>query len=323
MLYNTLRQLEYIVAIADAGSLTDAARTLNVSQPALSVAISQVEQRQGRALFLRRKGAPILPSSFGQAFIHDARALLEDAHRLETPEIQSRRHLTRVTLGVYDDLAPTYLAPIMRHLHQHFPDVAITPQVDGFEALAHGMIEGHIHLSITYDLGLDASFEKRLLRHVVPHAFVAPDDRLANTSTTTFADLAHKPLILFNQGLSIRHMLAHFRTLGFHPRIAHRAPSLEVMRSLAANGEGVGISYTKPPNNISYDGKPLCAIPILDAAAREPIVLAYVDQNQTIAPLPDITRAILDMLDQSGQNTKIAGIDTATTSISNGNPMRQ
>ena len=49
MLYISLRQYEYIVAVAEAGSLTRAAEHLNVSQPSLSVAITRVEERLGPA----------------------------------------------------------------------------------------------------------------------------------------------------------------------------------------------------------------------------------------------------------------------------------
>ena len=52
MLYISLRQYEYIVAVAEAGSLTRAAEHLNVSQPSLSVAITRVEERLGALLFL-------------------------------------------------------------------------------------------------------------------------------------------------------------------------------------------------------------------------------------------------------------------------------
>ena len=52
MLYITLRQLEYVVAVARAGSLSEAAKTLGVSQPSLSVAITQVEDRLGLKLFI-------------------------------------------------------------------------------------------------------------------------------------------------------------------------------------------------------------------------------------------------------------------------------
>lgn len=294
MLYITLRQLEYVVAIAHAGSITEAARTLNVSQPALSVAISRIEQRQGQKLFIRRKGAPVSLTSFGQAFVVDAEALLTDAARLEDPEKQARRQLDRIVLGCYEDIAPIYLAPTLRRLRQNFPHVEFIPRIAGFEALANGMLEGEINLSITYDLGLDANFIKQLLANIAPHAFFPPGDPLSEIPELKLQDLADRPLILFDQGLSIKHMIGLFRGRNLLPRIAYRVTSLEIMRSLAANGEGIGISYTKPPTNISYDGKPVCTMQINDPEALEPVILAYSAPNPPMQPLPDILARIVE-----------------------------
>ncbi len=139
-------------------------------------------------------------STFGQAFVVDAEALLADAARLEDPKAQASRRLPRIVLGCYDDIAPTFLAPIISHLRRNFPDVEFSSHIAGFEALARGMLDGQINLSITYDLGLDASFRKMLLARVMPHAFYQPDDRLSQIEKLMLSDLADRPLILCDQG---------------------------------------------------------------------------------------------------------------------------
>lgn len=291
MLYLSLRQLEYVVAVAHAGSLTVAAQQLNVSQPALSVAVTQVETHLGRKLFLRRKGAPVTLTGFGRLFLADAEALLADAARLENPATLGRRRLDRITLGIFEDIAPLYLAPLLRFLRQKFPDVDIRPRVASFEVLAEAVLAGQIDLALTYDLGLDASFGRALYTRVSPQAWFSPDDALAAKSELRLADLAERPLILSDQGLSIRHMLGLFRSVGLSPVVAHRAASIEVLRSLAANGEGIGVSYTNPASLLSYDGRPLSRAIITDPQAIEPIVLIHSGDQPN--PLPDIHAAIL------------------------------
>ena len=81
MLKLTLRQMEYVAAVAEAGSLSAAAQNLHVSQPALSVAISQVEAQIGLTLFIRRKGARIIPTRHAAPFVTQIRSLLETAAR--------------------------------------------------------------------------------------------------------------------------------------------------------------------------------------------------------------------------------------------------
>ena len=133
MLSITLRQLEYAVAVWRNQSVSQAAQTLNVSQPALSVALGQLEAQLGRALFLRRPGGPMLPTGFGRGFLEDAERQLAQLARLTAHGGQSR---TPVILGIFEDLAPIALAPLLRRLGLRAPDLQCQPKVEGFEGLA-------------------------------------------------------------------------------------------------------------------------------------------------------------------------------------------
>jgi DNA-binding transcriptional LysR family regulator len=274
MLYITLRQLEYAVATAKAGSLSRAAQELHISQPSLSVALTQIERRLGQRLFVRRKGGPLIVTPFAERYLAEAEALLAAARRLDDPSIDGPMAGRTITLGCFQDLAPRYLAPLLARLRLALPGVDLRWRIADFETLAKDMNEGRIDLSITYDLGLDASFERTRLGPAIPYAFTAADHGIAVLESVSLARLAEEELILFEEGLSVRHMLGLFRQVGTTPRVSHRVASLEVMRSLAANRMGVGISYTVPPVELSYDGAPIAAVPIADAIAREDIILA-------------------------------------------------
>lgn len=272
MLSVTLRQLEYAVATARDGGMGAAAERLHVSQPALSVALAQLEGQLGKQLFLRRPGEAIVPTPFGRAFLDDAERILADIARLTT---EGGGRARPVTLGCFEDLAPLMLGPILRRLGADRPDLTLTPRVGGFEALAEDLRRGRIDMAITYDLGLDDGFFRTELARLAPHAVLAADDPLAGLPALSLADLARRPLILADQGLSVGHMRALFGQHGLAPRIVQRAASLETMRSLAANGLGIGLSYTRPAPGLSYDGRPLVTRPLSDAGAGEPVVLVH------------------------------------------------
>ena len=71
----TLRQLQYLVAVADTGKFHEAARRLNVSQPSLSAQIAEAEQQLGAVLVERgRHGAFMTP--LGEEVVRRARAIL-------------------------------------------------------------------------------------------------------------------------------------------------------------------------------------------------------------------------------------------------------
>src|SRR5260221_14707573 len=74
-----LRQLRYVVAAADAGNVTEAARRLNVSQPSISSAIAEVERYIGEPLFIRRHARGVTLPLAGENIDNNARLLLKHA----------------------------------------------------------------------------------------------------------------------------------------------------------------------------------------------------------------------------------------------------
>ncbi|MCB2151467.1 MAG: hypothetical protein KDE06_10115, partial [Rhodobacteraceae bacterium] len=71
--------------------------------------------------------------------------------------------------------------------------------------------------------------------------------------------------------------------------------SLETMRSLAANGLGVGLSYTRPAPGLSYDGRPVVTRPVTGTGAGEPIVLvrlAAAPPAEAAARVAELVRTI-------------------------------
>jgi DNA-binding transcriptional LysR family regulator len=296
MLHVSLRQLEYVVGVAKAGGLSAASEQMGVSQPALSVAISQVEKRVGEALFIRRKGVAVVPTAFGRLFLRDAEALLADAERLEQPGALTRRTQDRVTLGILDELAPSWLAPIIVKIRSLFPETVFQAIPISFETLANALLTGKIDLGLTYDLGLDAMFERDLMVRVSPWAWISPGDELAKRRDVSLREIANRPLILSDQSLSVRHMLGLFKPLGVTPLVKHRAASIELLRSLAANGEGTGLSYTNPPGLLTYDNQPVVRVQISDPDAIEPIVLAHLGSQPE--PIASMRQAILKLAER-------------------------
>lgn len=272
MLYLTLRHYEYACAIAAEGSLSAAAARLNVSQPALSNALDRIDAQLGYPLFIRKRGAALAVTPQGRRFVDRAEALLARAAGLETGQ-DAQPSTTRLTLGCFSDLAPFLLAPALQHLRQAYPQVTVSYRAAAFEPLIAALLDGSIDIALTYDLGLDAGFARTTLFHQRPVAVLSRDHDLARHPDLSLHALSKHPLILSDEGLSAQHMLGLFRRHGLQPVVAHRTPSLEIMRSLAAHGEGAGISYATPFAPHSYDGQPLVAVPIRDPDAREPVIL--------------------------------------------------
>lgn len=289
MLYLTLRQYEYIVAVADTCSLTDAAIRLHVSQPSLSVAITRVEQQLGRSVFARRKGAPIKVTPFGYTVVAKARDLLHLAARIEQgPDVAPP-----FVLGCFEDIAPWHLAPALERLRIEFPAKKFKGREGRFTELAADLAEGRVDIAISYDIGLEGNFERRKIKSVAPVVFLATDHPLAGRPSVELEELVDHPMILSTEDLSEGFMRNLFEEMQLSPIVKERATSLEMMRSFAAHGLGLGISYSRPPSETSYDGKPLVTIPISTPRATTDIILAWSGLREPDAQFNEISNVLV------------------------------
>ena len=168
MLSLTLRQLEYATAVARHGGMTAAAQALNVSQPALSVALAQLETLLQRPLFLRRAGGRLTPTAFGRGWLELAEAQLTALTRLTDPNAAAED----IRFAVFEDLAPSCLAPILTYATKLAPHLRITPQVMDFESLSEALHKGKADLALTWDLGLKSGIARQSLAHISPHAIM-------------------------------------------------------------------------------------------------------------------------------------------------------
>lgn len=291
MLSLTLRQIEYAVAVARHGGMSAAAEALHVSQPALSVALRELEAGLGQPLFLRKPGGRLQPSPFGHRWLAAAERSLADVSRLADPAALGSETLR---LSLFEDLAASLLAPLLSQVAA-MPDIRLEPRLLGFEALAHALDEGRADLALTWDLGLDRSIARQTLARIPPHAVLAETHPLAHQPSLSLSDLSDQPLVLADQGLSVGHMRGLFARAGLQPEIAHRTATLDLMRSFAANGLGVGLSYTNPAARLSQDGRAFVTRPIHDAGAEALVLarLASTPETPAMAKLATLLPALI------------------------------
>ena len=290
----TLKQLRYAVAAADARNVTQAAQNLHVSQPSISVAIAQIEAHYGRKLFVRRKGEGVVPTSFGNMFVRQARSLLEQAAGLHALGRSAKALTGEVTLGCFTDLAPYHVPRLLGEFRKAIPTVSVEFRDAGFDELATHLSKGSIDLALTYDLGLGPDIARQTLVELSPYAMLPANHVLARRPSVSLTELTKFPLILTDQSLSWQHIVALFNAAGLEVDVAARASSFELQRSMVANGLGVAVAYTRPKSDLSYDGRKLAARPISDKLPAQRILLAWAkDQalTQAAVALRDFIKA--------------------------------
>ncbi|BAV51669.1 transcriptional regulator [Mesorhizobium loti] len=276
----TLTQLRYLVAVARHGSVTGAARTLNISQPSISVAIDAIEKDFGQKLFVRQRGSGVSLTSFGRVVVAKAKQVLAETDELMSLGSGNSAVGGELVLGCFEDLAPYFAPGLIRAFSERHPDVAVIVRDETFETLGRRLADAAIDLGLSYDLGLPSHFARILLHELRPHALLPAGHALADRAEVGLADLAAYPLITTDQPQSWQHMLDLFRSRGLSPVADRATSSFELQRSMVANGFGVAVSYTRPHGDRSYDGLPLICRPLSDPLPMQRIILTYDTQQR-------------------------------------------
>ncbi|PTU65110.1 transcriptional regulator [Chromobacterium sp. Panama] len=270
----TLRQLRYALAVARHGGISAAAERLNVSQPAVSAAVGELEGILGQALFVRTRGSGMATTPFGRQALAQARRTVEAAMALEGLADGADALAGELALACFEDLAPYCLPPLLRALRERHPSLRVEPRECGFDLIGPQLLQGGLDVAISYDLALPPALALTELRTLAPHALLAADHPLARSEQVYLRELCEWPLLLTEQAHSGPHFLDLLRMHGLRPARLESVRSLELQRGMVAHGLGVAIAYTRPSGDHSYDGRPLALRPIADPLPAQRIVLA-------------------------------------------------
>ncbi len=278
MIHLNLRQLEYFVAAARHGGAARAAESLNVSQPSISKAIADLEALWGEPLFIRLHARGLALTSAGAMRHREAHELLTQARALEGPRSKELAGLLRV--GCLSTLAPRWLPRILSELRKAHPAIEVQLHEGDTEDLTQKLERGALDIALLYDLGLARS--EVVLEHVTeltPYALLPSRHPLARQSSLSLAALSKEPLVLVNLRHSREYFLSLFRDAGATPRIAYETASLEMVRSLVANGLGVSLLTTRLAHDRCQDGRRIACRPIKGQVATQAVAIAHPAQK--------------------------------------------
>jgi DNA-binding transcriptional LysR family regulator len=271
----TLRQLEYLVAVGDAGSIAAAADRVNVSSPSISAAIAQLEGEFGLPLFVRRHAQGLSLTQGGRQFVEQARRVLAEAgHLNELANAVTGQVRGPLSVGCLLTFAQVILPALRRGFIDRFPDVEFRQYERNQAEIFDGLRRAEIDVALTYDLEVPYDLTFVPLAQLPPYVVLYPGHPLASRSAVSPADLAEYPMVLLDLPFSADYLLSFFTSAGLRPRIVERTRDMAVMRSLVANGIGYSIANIRSPSPVSPDGKPLIAVPL--AGDVRPMILGLV-----------------------------------------------
>jgi len=235
-----LRDLRYLVAVADERHFGRAAEACFVSQPTLSTQIKKLEAELGVEL-VERSPRHIMMTAVGAEVVERARVVLREAdditqiaRRAKDPESGT------VRLGIFPTLAPYLLPHVVPQIHTRFPELELLLVEEKTEEILHQLRDGRLDAGILAlpvhgdHLHQEPLFTEDFLL-AVPSDHPLADSHLVRTSV-----LAAEQLLLLEEGHCLRDQaLAVCELTGATERNGFRATSLETLRQMVAAGVGL------------------------------------------------------------------------------------
>ncbi|MCY0863808.1 MAG: LysR family transcriptional regulator [Sulfobacillus sp.] len=292
----TLTQLRILVAIADYGSLSQAAWHLGMTQPALTRQVRLLEEQVGRRLFDRdARGTRIRPDS----------ALLVDRARQILAEVEAfsdglDRNLVQgeVRMGIVPTAAAHGFPEMYRRLVQRYPALKIDVHEMYTAQLVEGIRHGDLDLALgslpmaATDVGISRLWSEELVA-------IFPGNEAEPEPPVTIRDLAVRPFVGFavGHGLS-RRVLELFHEQDVQPQVRYEARGIATVIGFVA--AGLGISVVPAPMARIYQQAGLVHIAPLMPRAYRQMILIYSSGHV----LRNSVRAIVRFMESESKRTR-------------------
>ncbi|MEO7774655.1 MAG: LysR substrate-binding domain-containing protein [Steroidobacteraceae bacterium] len=234
-----LRDLSYLVAVAETRHFGQAAARCFVSQPTLSAQLKKLEESLGVQL-IERQPRRISLTEAGAAVVQRARRILEDSDAIVTLAQQQSDPLGgRLRLAMLPTIGP-YLLPIVApRIRKHLPHLELLLYEYTTNRLLEKLHQGEIDAGV---LALPVDTDGLQLRKLYDEAFVVAlpsQHRLAGRSTLRTEDLSDESLLLLEDGHCLRDQALAVCGHSVGEKQDFRATSLETLRQMVASGSGV------------------------------------------------------------------------------------
>lgn len=239
-----LRQLRYFIAVSRLGSVTRAAEQCHVAQPAISIAIRNLEDELGVQLF-ERSHKKVSLTSTGQVFLSRAEDIVERvAYSIKEMDDYSKLERGVIRLGITPMLGAILFPYVLSRFRVDHPQLELLVVEEGALSVKDLLERGEL------DVGILAVEQKWPKLEVTPlvrcemFACLSPEHPLAGRERIALSRLRDEPFILFKEDtISRRIILDECARYGISPKIVFSSNQIATIASLVERGVGVGFLF--------------------------------------------------------------------------------
>jgi len=272
----TLRQLEYLVAVAEARSFHRAAEACHVTQPGLSQQIQQLEGLLDVQLFERDRRR-VLVTPVGARLLRRARAVLAEVDGfVEAARSHAVPLVGDLRLGVIPTVAPYVLPAVLGGVRAAYPDLRLLLTEAQTHVLVDRLRDGELDL-LLLALEADLGEARTLPLYSDPFVVAMPEGHpLAQRKSINEDDLEKETLLLLEDGHCLReHALAVCRFGQARELGDFRASSLNTLVRMVEGGLGITLLPAMSLPAEVHSARGLVTRPLVQRAPARTIGLAW------------------------------------------------
>lgn len=235
-----LRHLRYFLSVAEAANVSRAAREINISQPALSRQIRDLETELGVRIF-DRVGRRIRLTAAGEDLLRQTRDVLTHAESLvDRARALSCGSIGVLRVGATPQMLQSFLATFLVRYRRSRPGIDVRLIEGGSARLLDLLEQGEIHVAVG-PVPVGTRLASRLLLPIRVAAVAGPGWQWPQRSIE-IRELAGEPLLLMRQGVASRQLFdAACRIAHMRPRILLESDQPQSLLSVADAGQGIAI----------------------------------------------------------------------------------
>lgn len=240
-----VRQLQFVIASAEAGSLRRTAKALNLSESTISRRIRSLEDEIGVALFIRHPGGVTLTNA-GKKFLHHARMVIGRIEfALKDAGAAGRGENGVVRIGIFTSLASGFLAELLRAYHGENPCINLD-LIEGGPAEHVSAVQRH-QIDIAFLTGDPIAQDCEITHLWKERVFaVLPQDHdLAGREEIGWNELRDEQFIVseVDPGPEIHdYLVKYLSELGHHPNVERCSVGRDNLMQLVALGRGLSLT---------------------------------------------------------------------------------
>jgi len=275
--------LYYFYAVAKAGSFSEAARELNVSQSSISVQIRQFENYLGHTLFNRlKKGVERTESGevvfqFAEEIFHDVDRIWNDLEAME------RQVKGTLSIGTINSFGIYTLPGVLKEFTGRFPEVKVAVQFAAPRQLAEMLQSGKVDIAVVNSSRRYGGLTGVALREMKMFLVAPPDHPLASLETVNPRELENHPFIGYEEGSETRMMMdAFFRRMSLSVEYALESSNVATVKHMVMAGLGLSVLPETAVGDEIRDGR-LVRIDVQGLYMAQRITLYY-KTNRTLTP---------------------------------------